>query len=148
MKTGQSARSLIRLALALLAITALIALWELFALQVPSSPFNLGMLPGPIASLRNSALIFALVLLSVAPLIPWAYQNKEPRFVVTLTYLGVLMALGGGFYGAITGMSGVQIIDPRPDAIILFIVKLAGHLLLVISLFDFARRILFSAPSE
>jgi hypothetical protein len=148
MKVGPSARALIRLAMALLLITALAALWELFASQVPNSPFSLGMLPGPIASFRNAAFSFALVLVSVAWLIPWAYQNGEPRLLVALAYLGVLVTLGGSFYGALHGMSGVQIIDPRPDAIALFAVKTSGLLILVVGLLDVARRIFFRSPPE
>jgi hypothetical protein len=146
MKIGPSARAIVCLAIVLLLVTALAAIWELFALQAPGSPFSIGMLPGPIASFRNTALTFALALLSVAWLIPWAYQNKEPRLIVALTYIGVIMALGSGFYGALSGMSGVQIIDPRPDAWMVLSVKLVGQLLLVIGLVDFARRMVFRFP--
>ena len=148
MKVGPSACSLIRLSIILLAVTALAGLWELLALQVPNSPFGIGMLPGPIGSFRSSALTMALLLLSVAWLIPWAYQGKEPRVIVKLAYLGVIMWLGGSFYGALNGMYGVQIIDPRPDATALFFIKVGGQLLLVICLGDLARRILFRAPPE
>jgi hypothetical protein len=148
MNFGPSTRAIVRLAIALLAVTALATLWELSALQAPGSPLSIGMLPGPIGSFRTTSLTLSLGLLSVAWIFPWAYQNKEPRFVVLLLYVGVLLGLGGSFYGALNGMSGVQIIDPRPDAMAVVSLKLGGLLLLVVGLFDLARRIFFRAPPE
>ena len=136
------------MAIALLMAAALASVWELFALQVPGSPFSLGMLPGPIASLRDSAVMLALVLLGVAWLLPWAYQSKEPRLMVGLTYLGVILALSGSLYGAVTGMYGVQITDPRTDATVLFVVKHGGQLLLAGCLLDVAWRVILKKPPE
>jgi hypothetical protein len=148
MNVTPSARAIVRLAIVLLVVTALTALWEFFALQAPGSPLSIGMLPGPIGSLRATALTLGLALLSVAYLLPWAYQNKEPCLTLVLVYLGTVMVLGGSFYGAFNGMSGIQIIDPRPDATVVVSVKLGGYLLLAIGLLDVARRVLFRAPSE
>ena len=55
-----SVRTLARLALSLCCISALACVWELFALQVPDSPFHFGVLSGPIVQLRNFSFALGL----------------------------------------------------------------------------------------
>lgn len=148
MQVRYSIRVVVRAALVLLVAAMLISVWELMASQTPDSPFSISMLPGPIASLRDTTVILALALLSVAWLIPWAYQDREPRKTLAFVFIGIVLIIGGSFYGAATGMPGVQITDPRTDAIFLFWMKHIGWTILGICLFDLARRVTFRTPPE
>jgi hypothetical protein len=146
MPIGPSARTMVRTAVVLLVIAGISSIWELLAYQAPGSSLSLGILPGPIAALRNTCTILGVVFIAVAWVMPWASQPDEPRRMVWLAVAGVVLSVGASFYGALNSMYVIQIVDLRPDAMVLFVVKHLGHLLLGICLIDLARRILFRSP--
>jgi hypothetical protein len=139
-------RAVVRLAVILMLVAALCTVWEVLARQAPGSPLYLGVLPGPIAHLRATATVLALALLAAAWLMPWAYGSNQPRLMVVLCYLGATLTVGAGFYGALRGMYLVQLIDPRPDATMMFILKYGGQALLGVCLLDMSWRILLRRP--
>ena len=57
-------------------IAALASVWELLALQAPGSPLYLGMLPGPVTSLRELATMIGLLLFGAGALMPWAFGGR------------------------------------------------------------------------
>jgi hypothetical protein len=146
MHIGPSARTLVRTAVVLLVIAALTSIWELFAYQAPGSSFSLGILPGPIVALRNTCTTMGVIFIAVAWVMPWVSQPDEPRWMVWLAVVGAVLTVGASFYGALNSMYVIQIVDLRPDATVLFIVKNTGHLLLGICLIELARRVLFRSP--
>jgi hypothetical protein len=149
-----SARVLVRLAVVLLLIAAGAGIWEILASQSPTSPYHIGVLPGPVSQFRNTSTILALVTFATAWLMPWLAGARretidavrEPWLLVGLYHLGVLVTVGSFAYGATTGMHGVQIEDPRPDSQWLFGIRLVGYATLGLCLLDVARRILLRPP--
>jgi hypothetical protein len=148
MEMGRSARRVVGLGFVLLMFAAAVGVWELLARQAPGSPLFLGDLPGPIASLKSAAAMLGVVLLAVAYWIPSAYPDREPRWMVAVLFAGTALSMGAGLVGALKGMYLVQVIDPRPGATVLVIVKYSGHLLLGLCLVDMARRVLLRRPTD
>ena len=140
MQLSASARTMARSAVVLLVMAAAASVWELFARQAPGSTFSLGVLPGPISSLRNTCTTLGVIFFAVAWVMPWVSRPNQPRFTVALSMVGAFVTVGAGFYGALNGMNGVQIINLRSDATLLFVVKHVGHALLGLGLLDLARR--------
>lgn len=148
MDLGPCARAFVRLGVVLLLVAAVAGVWEMLAMQIPSSQYRVGVLPGPIGQLREMAVVIALVLFAGAWLMPWLAPDREPWLLCVAVHVGALVTLGAMAYGATTGMYGVQIYDPRLESQVLFIVRWAGQAVLGLCLLDFARRILFRrAPS-
>jgi len=148
MGMGPCAKTTVRVGVILLIIAALASVWELLASQVPDSPFHIGLLPGPVASLRSSATILGLGMLAAAWLMPWASNAQEPRILMGIAFLGALMIISASIYGALHGMYGLQFLDPRPDATLVALVKYFGQLLVGGCLLEFSRRILFRQPPK
>lgn len=137
-----SARALVRLAVALLVLGALAGVWEMLASQSPYSPWRFGVLPEPVAQLRNTAVTLGLLLVAAAWLLPFAAPGEEPTYLVVALYIGSLVTLAAMTYGAATGMMGIQIDDPRLDARALLATRLTGEGILLLCLLDFARRVM------
>lgn len=129
-----SVRTLARLALALCLVSGLACVWELFALQMPDSPFHLGVLSGPIVQLRNYSFALGLGALALAPL--WRGLFAPDRGQITLWILvgAALLQVAALGYAASQGMIGVQLLDPRLDARVLVYVRLLAHALLLVGL--------------
>lgn len=144
MQWSRGAQALVRLGLVVLLGAAVAAVWEVLALQAPTSPYHFGVLPGPVGALRDSASITALCLFAAAWLWPWASQGRELRAWLVLVHVGVIVSLGALTYGATTGMYGVQIDDLRVDSRWLFRIRAMGQLVLAGCLVDYARRVLFT----
>jgi hypothetical protein len=121
-----AARATLRLSCAVFVVAAFAAGWEALAQQAPGSLFYLGVLPSPIQSLRESA--FMLGLLTFCGALLASSAGSVPRGLVVALHVGVVCAIGSALYGAITGLHGEQIIDMRPDALPLFVIKHAGYL--------------------
>ncbi len=143
MELGRCARSFVRLGAVLLVLAAAAGVWEMLAMQIPSSQYRVGVLPGPVAQLREMAVVLGLSAFAAAWLLPWIAPDREPWPLCVGVHVGAVVTLGAMVYGATTGMYGVQIYDPRPDSQILFVVRWIGQGILGICLLDFARRILF-----
>lgn len=140
-----SSTRMIRFAVIVLALSGVAGACELLALQVPGSLLYIGMLPGPIGALHQTALTLGLLLLAAGALMPWAYAHDSERRtkrIMSVLVLGTLLALVAQTYGAAQGMPGVQMQDLRPDARALFVVRHLGLLLVAIGLADLGLRIL------
>jgi hypothetical protein len=123
--------SLIRLGLGLVAVAIASSIWEVLASQAPSSPFYAGVLPGPVGQLRSTATTLGLLMFVAALLLPRTAPDLEPRTWLASVYVGVAITLGAMIYGATTGMLGVQITDPRPESVVLFVVRATGQAVLI-----------------
>lgn len=143
MNLGPCARAFVRLGVVVLLVAAAAGVWEMLAMQIPSSQYRVGVLPGPIGQLREMAVVIALVLFAGAWLMPWLAADREPWVLCVAVHVGAVVTLGAMAYGATTGMYGVQIYDPRLESQVLFIVRWVGQAVLGLCLLDFARRILF-----
>jgi ammonia channel protein AmtB len=139
MQTPESARVLLRLAVIVLCAAAGAGVWEVLASQAPGSPLSIGMLPGPIEMLRDTALTLGLLLLGASWLVR---ESGATCGVVIGLHVAVAVTLLAAVYGAVSGMHGVQARDLRPDATPLFIVKYVGRLGVLVSLLAIARRAL------
>jgi hypothetical protein len=137
------ALALTRLGVALLLASLLAAVWELLAQQGPSSPLYLDLLPGPIRSLRSLCFgLGLLVTLTGALLAPLGYGTRLPATIVGLFYMGAPLAVLAQLYGAVHGLHGVQLVDPRHDSLPLFALKHGGLLLCGLSFTRVALRVL------
>lgn len=138
-----SAHALLRLALGSLLVAVAAGVWEILASQPPGSAYHAGVLVGPIAQLRHTALVHGLLLLAGTWLLPHAArrQRNEPWMLVAAVHVGVVLTLGAMVYGAATGMKGVQIHDPRSGAQAMFLARMAGHAVLAACLLDLTRRL-------
>jgi hypothetical protein len=139
MQTPESARVMLRLAIVVLWTAAGAGVWEVLASQAPGSPLSIGMLPGPIEMLRDTALILGLLLLGASILVR---DVGATRGIVIGLHVAVAVTLLAAFYGALAGMHGVQARDLRPDATPLFILKYMGRLGVLACLAAIARRAL------
>jgi hypothetical protein len=142
MQVGQSARTVLRLGCGVLVFGAFAGAWETLASQAPGSPLYIGMLPGPVELLRETAITWGLLITLAGILL--ADRSLSRRWFAAL-FAGVLLTLGAALYGAATGMHGVQATDLRLDATWLFVAKHVGRLTLSVCLVEIARRALSRA---
>ena len=127
-------RSLVRLALTLLCLSAGAASWEFSALQIPDSPFHMGVLSGPIAQARNFSGALGVGALALAPIWPRLYGPGEGRLALALALAGTGVLIPAVFYAAAQGMVGAQLLDPRLDARLVAYARASGHVLLTLAL--------------
>jgi hypothetical protein len=127
-------------------LAAATSVWQLLAAQAPGTPLYIATLEGPVAALRTLATSLGLVLLGAAWLMPWAFPEAEPKRWVVVLHVGTLLGLGGELYGAVRGMFGMQLMDLRPDALPLFIVKHLGLGMVFGALLELGRRVLVRPP--
>jgi hypothetical protein len=127
-------RSLVRLALALLCLSAGAASWEFLALQIPDSPFHVGVLSGPIAQARNFSAVLGVGALALSSLWPRLYRAGEGRTALALGLVGTCALIAALFYAAGQGMVGAQLLDPRLDARLVAYARALGHGLLTLAL--------------
>jgi hypothetical protein len=139
MQAPESARAMLRLAVIVLCTAAGAGVWEVLASQAPGSLLSIGMLPGPIGMLRETALTLGLLLLGATFLVR---DVGATRRIVVGIHIAVAITLLAGIYGALMGMHGVQARDLRPDATPLFVVKYLGRLGVFVGLIAVARRAL------
>lgn len=142
MPLGPASRATIRLGLIVLMGAAVAGVWELLAMQSPGTPLYIGMLPGPIAALRELGTVAGLLLLCAGSLLAWAKLEREPKALVVLLHVGVVLGMGAQLYAALHGMHAVQAMDLRPDALPLFVAKYSGLGVFLFALFALGRRVL------
>lgn len=128
-----------------LVVAAIAAGWERLAMQMPSSPYHVGVLAEPIGDLKRGAFALAIVLFVAAWLSPWTGPS---RWVAWLIHGGVVITVVGLVYGAATGMKGVQFEDPRPDSSALLATRLAGEVILAVGLVAWVLRLLRTRPPD
>ena len=146
MEPSPATRGVLRLAFAVLTLALGVGVWELVALQAPGSPLYIGMLPGPIASLRETATLLGLLFFGAAWLVQMAAPGREPRGLVRGMLAGSIVGLGTCVYAAARGMHGVQIGDPLVAALPVFVLKQGGLGLVFACLFELGRRAVFQKP--
>ena len=147
MQLTAATRSILRLAFAVLVLALAAAVWEVAARQSPGSLLFLGMLPGPIAGLRQLATVTGLALLGIAPLVPAASGAGAPWRVIRIIQTGVVLGFGAAIYAAARGMHGMQLGDPRPDSLPVFLAKHGGLALAFGGLIEVGRRAVFARSS-
>ncbi len=140
MTLSLAGRATVKLALAMLAVAVVGVVVHTLAAQGPSSPWWLGVLPGPVAQLRDASALLAALLLAAAPYVSAREGEPEPWSLVVALYAGVTIVVITLAIGAMTGMYGVQIEDPRIESRWLFRARSLGELILLGALFAFARR--------
>ena len=145
MEPSPSARVVLLLGAGVMLCAALGGIWEVLAEQAPGSLWYLGVLPGPIRSLRETAFNLGLGVLAVGLLSAQTGQRGIPAWLIAQLSTGVAMTLTACTYAAATGMHGVQLMDLRNDAIPLFIAKYAGLTLSCLGLAEVTRRALFTS---
>ncbi|MEM9195142.1 MAG: hypothetical protein AAGF12_38575 [Myxococcota bacterium] len=138
---------LVRFGAVLLLLGALSAIWEILASQAPSSPYHVGVLPGPVEQLRITATFLGFGSLAAAWLLPWIAPRRDPWTLIGVYATGVVVTLAVMTYAANTGMYGIQIADPRPDSRVLFWLRASGQTLILGALIEFVRRLLVRRPS-
>jgi len=140
MRLSLAGRATVKLALALLAVAVVGVVVHTLAAQGPSSPWWLGILPGPVAQLRDASALLGTLLLAAAPYVSAREGEREPWSLVVALYVGVAIVLVTLAAGAMTGMYGEQIEDPRIASRWLFRARSLGELILLGTLLAFARR--------
>lgn len=133
-------RSLVRLALACLAVGALSSVWEFLALQPPSSTWHLGGYPLATARLSMHAFVTGLVTLALAPT-----DGRARRPLFALAALGALLSLGAHGLTAATAWRGVVLHDARGGSLALLSARLLGGAL-QLSAFAWGLRLRWNAP--
>lgn len=135
------ARALLRFGFGLLVVAAAASVWAMLARQAPGSPVYLGMLSGPIETLRDSATVLGLVFVSTALLLPSLIEGRAATWLVVIACLGASLDIGAGIYAALHGLHAIQLRDPRSDVAPLVTLKYAGHTLLGLCLLEVTRRV-------
>ena len=133
-------RSLVRLALACIAVGAVSSVWEFLALQPPSSTWHLGGYPLATARLSLHAFVTGLVTLALAP------TDATPRRALfSLAALGALFSLGAHGLTAATAWRGVVLHDARGGSLALLSARLLGGAL-QLSALAWGLRLRWNAP--
>jgi len=141
MTLSPAGRATLKLGLALLGVAAAGVVAHTLAVQTPSSPWWIGLLPGPIAQLRDASALLGALLLAGAPYVSARPGEREPFGLVVALCVGVVLVLTTLAVGAATGMFGVQIDDPRPASRWLFRARTLGEIVLFGAFVAFARRV-------
>ena len=136
---------MLRLGCSVLIFAALAGVWETLASQAPGGVLYIGMLPGPIELLRETAVTWGLLLVVAGLLVP---ERALPVRLIWALRAGTALTLGSALYAAATGMHGVQMRDLRADASWLFAIKFLGRALLTLCLIDIARRALWRSAGR
>jgi hypothetical protein len=144
MQVGDSARTVLRLGCYVLGFAGLAGVWETLASQAPGSPLYIGVLPGPVESLREIALELGGLLLLAGMLLG---ERALPKRTLWLIGVGLLLTLVSATYAAAVGMHAVQVRDLRPEAIWLFLAKFLGRGLVCAGLVEIAVRALGQSRS-
>lgn len=141
MPSTPSARALLRAALLLLLVASGASLWAMLARQAPGSPVYLGLLPGPIDAVRNSAAILGVGFLGASWLLPNVASERASWWLVILACAGAGLDVGAGLYAASRGLHAVQFVDPRPDTGPIVALKYLGEALLLGCQLELTRRV-------
>lgn len=126
------------------------SIWELIAVQAPGSELYIGVLPGPVAALRELCVTLALLTLAAGALLPRAYgPSTEARAALASAALaaGAALAIAGQTYGAAHGMHGAQMSDLWADARAVFFVRHAGLTLFALGWLDLGWGVLRRRPA-
>jgi hypothetical protein len=146
MPSFEAGRGVVRVGVLVLLLAAVAGAWEVLARQAPGSVLYLGLLPEPVAALRELAVVLGLLLIVAGALCGWAFAGTPPAWVRLALCAGALVALAAQAYGAARGMYGVQVQDLRADALPVFLAKHPGLLGFVIGFGELARRVLTRSP--
>jgi len=126
-------RRLIGAGLVCLALGASGGVWHFFASQSPSSPLHLSFLPGPIQRFAFWSLALGVILPLLSLLLPLAVDDDARRDRLERWLLvGAGLKIAGMMLGAVWGVYGVQIIDPRPKSVTVMTLRIFGDAILVV----------------
>ncbi len=117
--------------LALCVCAALANVWEMLTLQVPDSPFHVGVLSGPVSQLRGFSFGLGLGALALAWAWPVLYAPGEGALAARAYLLGGLTHVAALVYAASQGMVGVQLLDARLDARLVVYARGLSHVLVL-----------------
>lgn len=137
---------MLRAALCLLGAAALAGAVELLALQAPGSPLYLGVLPGPLALVRELSMTLGLLLLG-GELLAARAGSPLPSSLRRVLIGSAAVAVLAQAYGAALGMYGLQVKDLRADALPLFLVKHGALLAFVVGYARLGLRALRPPPA-
>jgi hypothetical protein len=107
-----------------LGLAALAGAWETLASQAPGTSLYIGVLPGPVERLRETAFEFGVLLVMAGLLLRDQSLAAGAAWALAV---GTFLALATAMYAALTGMLGVQLFDLRADAPWLFALKFIGR---------------------
>lgn len=128
-------QTLHRIGVATLVFAAVARVLALLSAQSPSSPWRIALFAGPLESLQLS-LLFVGFFSILAVRISTSFIEWRTVFCVIV---GAKLISIAALVGASTGMLGVQLADPRPWALSLFLVRTLGELFLGLSVFFWIR---------
>lgn len=146
MPSFYAGRGIVRCGVGVLLFAVGAGAWEVLARQAPGSVLYLGVLPEPVAALRELAIVLGLLLFVAGALCGWAFGGPAPTWLRVVLCGGALLALAAQAYGAAAGMYGVQVQDLRADALPLFLCKHLGLFAFAAGFFELARRVLTRSP--
>jgi hypothetical protein len=124
-------RALLRLGLSLCACALLASVWDVLTLQVPSSPFHVGVLSGPVEQLSRFSAGLGLGALTLALAWPSLYPPGEGALAARAYLIGSLLHVAALAYAASQGLLGVQVLDVRLDARLVVYARGLSHVLLL-----------------
>lgn len=142
--SDRAPRLLLLAGLWLCLVSGVACVWELLALQMPDSPFHVGVLSGPIAQLRNFSFGLGLGLLVMSTLWRSLYAADQALWLAYTLSGAAWLQVGALGYAAGQGMVGVQLLDPRLDARLVVYVRLFAFAALLIGLVTLLVRALRS----
>ena len=124
-----------RVGVATLGFAAVARVLALLSAQSPSSPWRIALFAGPLESLQLALLFVGFFSILATRISAAAIEWRTVLSVVVGAKLISIAAL----IGASTGMLGVQLADPRPWALSLFLMRTLGEVFLGLSLFFWIR---------
>lgn len=125
---------------ACLVLGAVGSLWHFLASQSPDSPFYPSTLPGPVRRFAFWALAAGVVLPLAAVFLEVAGEAAERQRRLALALIGGTgIKLAGLLVGAVLGVYGVQIMDPRPSSVVVMSLRLVGEATVLVCLAAIAR---------
>jgi hypothetical protein len=129
--SSAEARALLRLGLSLCVCALLASVWEVLTLQVPGSPFHVGLLSGPVGQLSRFSAGLGLGALTLG--LAWSalYPPNEGALAARAYLLGSLVHVAALTYAAWEGLPGVQVLDARLDARLVVYARGLSHVLLL-----------------
>lgn len=129
------ARLLLRAGLLLWLVGCVALAWEVLTRQAPGSPYQIGLLSGPVEQLRNGAFALGAGLLAGGLLHRWLFGERGLYWALLAT-VAATVHVAALLYCAWHGLAGVQILDPRPGTAAITTARAVAHLLTMVALSD------------
>jgi hypothetical protein len=111
-----------------LALGVVAWVWQLFALQPPTSPWHIQGMPNALERLATQSLFLGIAC-SV-----FTRNVTLPRWIFVCTVVGAFLWLGAQTVSAATGLLGVQVHDWRSGSTVVLIARVLGGSVLCVAL--------------